>query len=136
LYIFTQNSVWHLLFAVGNTLTPLVVNDSPYSSRVVALVDKPRKTSDEHYKQLKKVLKDRLFTLDRHSLEEYLPEYLYDKCGRNKQVALEELMRVKADYDRLSALKTEISNAIAGILTMEDIENIPLISDAIDKASK
>jgi AAA domain, putative AbiEii toxin, Type IV TA system len=130
------DNVPNMLVAVCNTLTPLVVNDSPYNSRVVALVDKPRKTSDEHYKQLKKVLKDRLFTLDQHLLEEYLPEYLYDKCGRTKQVTLEELIGVKADYDRLSALKTEISNAIAGILTAEDIENIPLISDAIDKASK
>lgn len=130
------DNVSNMLHAVCNSLTPLVVHDSPYKSRVIALVDKPRKTSDEHYKQLKKVLKDRLFTLDQHSLEEYLPAYVYDKCGRNKQADLEEIIRVKDDHDQLSALKTEISNAIAGILAVEDIENVQIIADAIDLASR
>ena len=43
---------------------------------------------------------------------------------------------MKDDYKQLRALKTQISNDIAGVLTAEDIENIQLIADAIDKASK
>jgi hypothetical protein len=130
------DNVPNMLLAVCNSLTPLVVNDSPYNSRVVAFVDKPRKTSDYHYKQLKKVLKERLFTLDQHSLEEYLPAYLYEKCGRNKQADIEEMIRLKDDYEQLSALKTQVSKAIAIILTVEDIGNVQIIADAIDKASK
>ncbi len=130
------DNVTNMLHAVCNSLTPLVVNDSPYATRVVALVDKPRKLSDASYKELKRVLKDRLFTLDQHSLEEYLPEYLYEKCGRSKQADLKELIRVKDNHEQLSACKTEISNAIAGILTVEDIENIQVIANAIDMASR
>lgn len=130
------DNVPNMLNAVCNSLMPLVVNDSPYNSRVVSLVDKPRQTSDYHYKQLENVLKDRLFTLDQHSLEEYLPGYLYENCNRNKQADIEELKRVKDDREQLNALKTQISNAIVGILTPEDIENLQIIADAIDKASK
>lgn len=130
------DNVPNMLNAVCNSLTPLVVNDSPYNSRVVSLVDKPHQTSDYHYKQLEKVLKDRLFTLDQHSLEEYLPDYLYENCNRNKQADIEEVKKVKDDREKLNALKTQISNAIAGILTPEDIENLQIIADAIDKASK
>jgi len=130
------DNVPNMLHAVCNSLTPLVVNDSPYNGRIVALIDKPRQPSDYHYNQLKKVLEDRLFILDQYSLEEYLPEYLYEKCSRNKQADIEALIRMKDDYKQLRALKTEISNAIAGILTVEDIGNIPIIADAIDKASK
>ncbi len=129
-------NVGNILHAVSNNITPFVVNDSPYNSRVVALIDKPRKTSDYHYKQLKKVLKDRLFLLDQYSLEEYLPEFLYEKCNRNKQADIEALKKAKDDPEQLSALKTQISNAIAGILTGEDITHIQIIADAIDKASK
>ena len=129
-------NVGNILYAVSNNITPFVVNDSPYSSRVVALIDKPRKTSDYHYKQLKKVLQDRLLVLDQYSLEEYLPEYLYEKCNRNKQADLEALKKTKDDLDQLNALKTQISSAIAGILTVEDIENIQIIADAVDTASK
>ena len=73
------DNVPNMLHAVCNSLTPLVVNDSPYNGRIVALIDKPRQPSDYHYNQLKKVLEDRLFILDQYSLEEYLPEYLYEK---------------------------------------------------------
>ena len=130
------DNVTNMLYAVCNSLTPLVVNDSPYATRVVALVDKPRKLSDASYKELKRVLKDRLFTLDQHSLEAYLPDFLYEKCRRNKQADIEELKRLKDNYEQLSALKTQISNAIANVLTVDDIQHIPSIAEAIDKASK
>jgi hypothetical protein len=42
----------------------------------------------------------------------------------------------KDDHDQLSTLKTEISNAIADVLTKEDIQCIPIIAEAIDGASK
>ncbi len=130
------DNVPNILNAVSNTLTPLVLNDSPYSNRVVSLVDKPQQTTDYHYKELKKVLKDRLITLDQHSLEEYIPDYLYENCKRDKQVDIKALKEAKDDHKRLQMLKTQISNAIASILTLEDMENIQLIVDAVDKASK
>lgn len=130
------DNVANILFAVCNSLTPLVVHDSPYASCVVALIDKPHKTADHHYKELRKTLKDRLFTLDQPSLEEYLPPYLYEKCGRNKQKDITEMKRLKDDYEKLSKLKAYISKAIADILTVEDIPNIPIIAEAIEKAIK
>lgn len=130
------DNVSNMLNAVCNSLTPLVVNDSPYKSRVVSLIDKPLKTSDSHYTELKRILEDRLFVLNQYSLEEYLPDDLYVKCNRNKQADIEELRRLKDDFGKLSALKTQISNAIADILTVEDIGKIQIIADAIDKASK
>ena len=129
-------NVENMYHAVCNSLTPLVVNDSPYNSRAVALIDKPHQPSNYHYNQLKRVLEDRLFILDQYSLEEYLPEYLYEKCSRNKQADIEELKLIKDDFVQLSALKTQISNEISDILTVEDIENIQIIADAIDKASQ
>jgi hypothetical protein len=50
-----------------------MVGDSPYAGRVVALVDRPRSESHKNsIEGIRKVLGDRLFELDKASLEEYI----------------------------------------------------------------
>src|SRR6266446_2922506 len=127
-------NVGNILHAVSNNITPFVVNDSPYKSRVVALIDKPRDTSEYHYTELKRVLRRRLFERQAYSLEEYLPAYLYEKCELNKEEVIEKIKQAKNDHDQVSAIKAEVSNKIASVLTIEDIPNIQTIADAIDKA--
>lgn len=128
-------NVANMLSAVQKTLIPLIVNDSPYASRVVALVDKPNRSPDATYERLQRDLGDRLFTLTETSLEEYLPDYLYIKCGRDKAADRAELERLKGDYEQLRALKTQIAEAIAGVLVKDDLATIPVFAEAVDKAN-
>ncbi len=62
-----------LIQAVLDSLLPLIVNDSPYAKRVVALVDAPPDTDQAKVQDLGRFLADRLYILDSPSLEEYLP---------------------------------------------------------------
>lgn len=128
-------NVGNILYAVSNNITPFIVNDSPYKSRVVALIDKPHDTSEFHYTELKRVLGDRLYELQARSLEEYLPASLYEKCELNKEEVIEKIKQAKNDHNQVSAIKAEVSNKIAGSLTVEDLPKIPTIADAIDKAN-
>jgi AAA domain, putative AbiEii toxin, Type IV TA system len=119
--------------SVRRALVPVVVNDSPYAKRVVALIDKP----DDPSKQNRlKHLGNRLFVLDQPSIEEYLPEALYTSAERDKAEDLAEILRLKGTGDRqhLDELKREISTALAASLEEGDLSTIPLIRDAAQKA--
>jgi predicted ATP-dependent endonuclease of OLD family len=117
-----------------NTLTPLILETSPYSKKVVVLLDKP--LDDSKLDEFKRNLKDnRLFNLGVNSIEEYLPEILYQKGGRDKETDLKKLESLKGHYKELSDLKKQISNAISAKLEQSDLMHIPKIVEAIRKAA-
>src|SRR5581483_3499387 len=70
--------------AVLRASLPMVVNDSPYATRVVALIDKPYDAENKNYKKLENAMRGNLYVLDAPSLEEYLPDQLYATAGRSK----------------------------------------------------
>jgi energy-coupling factor transporter ATP-binding protein EcfA2 len=123
--------------SVYRASVPLIVNDSPYKGRVVALVDEPRNPESQNFKKLDSALGDRLHILDAPSMEEYMPEAIYAHADRDKDADRTAL----ANADRLGreALKTEISSALAEALTEADFDSIPTIvlaaQDAIDRAT-
>ena len=57
------------------------MRDSPYADRVVALIDAPRDPESHTVRELERVLGDRLFKLDRPSLEEAIPGEIYERAG-------------------------------------------------------
>lgn len=120
--------------AIEKTLLPLVLNDSPYSRKVVALIDKQNLENRTKVKDLKSILKTRLFELSEPTIEEYIPESFYAKAGRDKQSDIEEIKRLKSNYDKLKKLKKEISEEICTNLVLEDLEDIPIIKNLILKA--
>lgn len=128
--------VSNIMNAITDTLTPLVINDSPYKKRVVVLIDKRNTQNKDEVGKIEKELTDRFFELDVPSLEEYIPEELYIKAGRNKKSDLNEREKVKNEYLKLSKLKKEISNSISSILEESDIEKISIINDAVERAVK
>lgn len=76
--------------AITNTLVPLVADKSPYSQRVVVLVDLPNnKETSEKLKSLQEQLKERCLVLDKPSIEEYIPEEIYGEAGRNRMRDME-----------------------------------------------
>jgi len=130
----SMDRVPNAIEAITNTLRPLVINDSPYSNRVVALIDQPTNTG-ENIRNLETALGDRLFKLDQSSIEKYLPPDLYQKCQRDKNKDIADLGKLNNDYFKQSKLKKDISNGIARILTQEDLSTIPLITSAVEKAT-
>src|SRR5260370_12793057 len=85
------SKVANILTSVYTSLVPLVLNDSPYKSKVVVLVDKPYELSDPVYEKIEKALVDpaqQLFKLKSTSLEDYLHEDLYKKAGRDKDTII------------------------------------------------
>lgn len=120
--------------SVVRALVPLIVNDSPYARRVVALIDKP---SEEHASTLAKLrsdLGDRLFELDASSMEEYLPEELYVRAGRSKGHDLQQLNASSGKWSDMADLKREISESIAAVLSLDDLEHIPVVRNAVKAA--
>lgn len=120
--------------AVYRASVPLVVSDSPYAKRVVALVDEPKDPEGKNFVKLKGALKDRLFVLDAGSIEEYVPEAIYARADRNKTEDLAELASASSDPARAATLKQEIATALATALTEQDLTSIPTIADAARRA--
>jgi hypothetical protein len=116
--------------SVVRALVPLVVNDSPYAKRVVALIDEPRETEKASVERLAADLGERLFTLNAPSIEEYIPEEIYARAGRTREEDLAELERLSGNRQARNELKKEISNAIAQNLAVEDLDSISTIRDA------
>lgn len=131
--------------AINNTLVPLVADKSPYSQRVVVLVDQPNRGSVEKLKKLQDQLKERCFALDKPSIEEYVPEEIYKEAGRERArdlTKIEQLIR-KVDYGgraevkrELWELKREISSSLARALKKEHLDQIPLIKNAAQLAAE
>jgi putative AbiEii toxin of type IV toxin-antitoxin system len=125
------------LNAVLNSLKPLVPHDSPYSRRVVALIDKPTDKGSEQLAKLKTLLSDRFFQLDSASLEEYVPASLFEKANRQRAADLEQITRLRAsgNHTELGEFKRAVSNAIAQALTLDDLQLVPVIRAAAERAA-
>ena len=131
--------------AIENSLIPLITDDSPYSKKVVVLLDKPIGTASiKKVRSIKKQLRDRCFILDNSSIEEYIPKDIFKKAGRDRDNDLEEIKEINIAYrynkedgaKRLWSIKREISSAIASALELKDLKKIPIITDSIKLASK
>lgn len=120
--------------SVVRALVPLIVNDSPYAGRVVALIDAPVDDQAANVQKLRVDLGERLFELGAPSVEEYLPEELYARAGRDKQGDRDSLHAAQGDLKQRRALKREISDAIAEVLTVDDLDSLPIIAAAARRA--
>lgn len=125
------------LTSILNSLKPLVTSDSPYAKRVVALVDQADPSEKTQLDGLQEILGDRLVILPDGSIEEYLPDDLYARAGRNKTADLAEIQKLRraGDHKGLGDLKRQLSNGIADILTIDDLERLPVLRDAVSKAA-
>src|SRR6266496_1393744 len=130
------SKVANILSSVYNSLVPLVLKDSPYKSKVVVLVDRLHEPSDPIYEKIERALVDpnqKLFKLTAITLENYLHEDLYAKCGLDKTDTIKEIDK-ETDYEKKFQLKTKNALTIAAALTVDDLKYIPEIVDAVEKA--
>jgi len=121
--------------SVIRALVPLVVNDSPYAGRVVALIDAPADPDAMNVQRLRDDLGDRLHVLDAPSVEAYIPAAFYERAGRSKENDIEALSAVQGNLVARGELKRAISHAITGVLTEADLDEIPIIRDAVYRAA-
>lgn len=119
---------------IEDMLRPILAG-SPYKEKVVVLVDKPNEECKATVDGIKKYLKKRCFILKEESLEESLPDELYQRAGLNKVNEMAVIKNEK-DYKKLFEKKKEISTKITEILTTEDLETIPEIKEAAEAALK
>lgn len=115
-------------------LTPYVLSESHYKDKVVVIVDKPNSNIQDFVDEIRRHISDRLFELPDFSLEEYLPEEFYIRAGRSKDDDVNEIEQIKDDYSKLKVLKTEISTQISQIINENDLKNLTILTDAINKA--
>jgi energy-coupling factor transporter ATP-binding protein EcfA2 len=120
--------------SVHRASVPLIVNDSPYAGRIVALIDEPSDPASPSMVRLRGNLGDRLFLLNAPTIEEYIPEGLYAKAGRSKDDDLEGLQAATGNRAALTALKREISTELAAALTEDDLASLPIIVEAANRA--
>jgi hypothetical protein len=113
------------------------LNDSPYARRVVALIDEPRPAEASHRAELQRVLGDRLFVLDGPSMEACVPASVYTKAGRERPADLAQIAAITAsgDYKQLRDFKRDLSVALADRMTVDDLNNMPIVKAAAVKAS-
>jgi ABC-type cobalamin transport system ATPase subunit len=116
--------------ALEDALRPLVSRTSPYSGRVVALVDGSVGKSADRFTGMG----DRFYVLSATSLEAYLPGDLYERASRNKEDDLTESAKLKGNYVELAAFKRQLSEQIAAVIAPEDLENLPEFNAAARKA--
>jgi energy-coupling factor transporter ATP-binding protein EcfA2 len=120
--------------AVESVITHLVPADNPYSKRVVAVIDEPQNQTETQTKDsLSRALSDRLYVLDKPTIEDYIHESLYQAAGLDKNSKLAEL-NAQTDKETKIRVKTDISNKISSVLVEEHLDNIPLIKEAALKA--
>ncbi len=122
--------------AVHRVLVPIVMRDSPYAQKVVAIVDQPIDPALPAIKELQRILGPRLFVLDRPSIEEYVPEAVYSRIGRNRAEDIKRIVDLKGKHTELSALKKALSQQIASGLTADDLGSLPVIVAAVREAGK
>lgn len=120
--------------SVVRALVPLIVNDSPYAGRVVALIDAPLENEVSTVARLEKDLGERLFVLDEPSIEASLPSALYDRADRVKDSDLAEIERLRGDREARARFKAEVSNALASVMTLNDLAEIPVVKSAVERA--
>ncbi len=124
------------LEAVSRMLTPVVMKDSPYARKVVAMIDQSGDPPPPAVAELRKVLDSRFFELDQPSMEAYIPEGIYARSGRNKAKDLQTIAKLRSNYQELNSFKRTLSQQIAGQLSGEDLEVLPIIAAAVRKASE
>jgi ABC-type cobalamin transport system ATPase subunit len=126
------DAVRNTLTAVTLALRPLIVGDSPYADRVVAMIDAPHDQDAHKVEQLRKDLGDRLVELDHHSLEQEIPEELYVRGGLDR----DELFRKieQGNYVERREVKAQIAQTISGLLTLEDLDSLPRVKEAAELA--
>lgn len=114
------------VYAVERQLLPMIISDSPYAQRVVAMIDEPREAEQERVRDLERHLDDRLVQLPAPSLEEYVPARLYEVAGLDRDAALERI-RNATTFSAKRDVKREISETLASALTEELLNEIPEI---------
>lgn len=127
------DNVSNISQAIENTLKPVITKNSPYSKKIVALIDN---CSNKNKEKLNKYLTDRLFTLSENSIEEYIPESIYLKANRDKKEDIKKIEALKNNYSELKKIKSNISESIAAILDDTDLEQLTIIVDALKKANQ
>jgi hypothetical protein len=88
------------------------------------MIDAPRATEERRVEQLEAHLGDRLVKLPEPSLEEYIPENVYEAANLDRDV---ELARIQAasNIAEKRTIKREISESLAEALTVELIAELP-----------
>jgi hypothetical protein len=124
------------VLSVVRALVPLVVNDSPYADRVVALIDAPAEREAANVERLQRDLGERLFILPRSSIEEYVPETVYIRAGRSKEDDAAALRAASGHLASERRLKREISDALAAALVSEDLAALETITEAARRAAE
>ncbi len=122
--------------AICKMLVPVVTRDSPYARKVVTLIDRPSDPSPHAVEELRRVLGPRLFELSAPSIEEYVPEGVYARAGRNKSEDIERIAALRGEYPELAAFKKALSQQIASQLTVEDLTDLAIIASAVRAASE
>jgi hypothetical protein len=84
--------------------------------------------------KLRRDLGDRLYELDQASMEAYLPADLYGHAGRDREQDLSAIEALHGDRQAIERIKREISDAIADSLTEEQLDLIPTIKQAAERA--
>ena len=120
--------------SVVRALVPLVVRDSPYSKRVIAMIDEPSSLDHPNLVKLRRDLDDRLYELDKHSVEEYIPAEIYERAERSKDEDLGRIEELRGKLRRERGSEAEISTTLAAALTEDDLDSISIISDACQRA--
>jgi AAA domain, putative AbiEii toxin, Type IV TA system len=126
------DNVRDTLTAVSLALRPLIVGDSPYAKRVVAMVDAPREQDVHKVERLRQDLDERLVALDHESLEEEIPEDLYARGGLDREDLLRQI--AQANYATRREIKAEIARTIARDLTSADLDLLPRVKQAAELA--
>ena len=85
---------------VTRLLRPLVSGDSPYAMRVVALIDAARASEAVNVANLRRVFTDRLVEVPTESIEEYLPDTVYESAGLVRLSVLVEIAAAPPDRGR------------------------------------
>ncbi len=106
---------------------------SPYTQRVVALIDAPADPESHTVQELEGVLGDRLIRLDEASLEESIPEDIYERVGLTRTGVLDEI-KGTADYRVEHDIKRRVSREISRALVADDVDRLPRIKAAVELA--
>jgi len=128
------DTVRDTLTAVSLALRPLIVGDSPYAQRVVAMIDAPREQDVHKVERLRQDLDERLVELDHQSLEEEIPEDLYARGGLDREDLLRQI--AQGNYATRREIKAEIARTIAEHLTLADLDLLPRVKEAAELAQR
>jgi hypothetical protein len=121
--------------SIEYVLRPIVTGDSPYSRSTVVLVDGALTDADRQTTaEMRRILGERFLELPSPSLEEYLPAELYQKAGLEKDVELGKIRAAGHSYKEHQRAKGELAGRIAGVMDRDDLDTIPVVRDAADRA--